>query len=100
MSILKASKKLPVVVADLTPVAKAVLKHFADLDYEVNGEQISQQCWEVGIHKGGIFKAIVGLKTALRIRIERVDGGTQVEAGIGLLESQGMFPCWRSGPCW
>jgi hypothetical protein len=90
MSILKASKILPVAVADLTPAATAVMKHFADLDYEVNGEQISQKCWGIGIHKGGTFKAIVGLKTALRIRIETIGTSTHLDAGIGLLESQGI----------
>jgi len=90
MSLFKASKILSVAVADLTPVAQALMKHFADLNYEVNGEQTGRHCWEIGIHKGGIFKAIVGLKTALRIRIETIGTSTQIEAGIGLLESQGI----------
>ena len=91
MSILKACKTLPVAVADLMPVAEAVTKHFADLDYEVSGEQTGPQRWEIGIHKGGTFRAVVGMKVALRIRIETIGSTTRVEAGIGLLESQGIY---------
>ncbi len=90
MSLFKVAKTVPGSVADLGPVVRAVMKHFTDLDYEVRREQSSPQCWEIGIHKGGTFKAIVGLKTALRIRIETIGTSTQVEAGIGLLESQGI----------
>jgi hypothetical protein len=90
MSLLKASHVVPATVTDLAPVAHSVMKHFADLDYEVSGEQAGPQCWEVGIHKGGAFRAIVGMKVALRIRIETIGASTQVNAGIGLLESQGV----------
>ena len=87
MSIFKASKVVPAAVADLSTVAQALAEHFSALDYEVTSEQADPQCWEIGIHKGGTFQAIIGMKTALRIRIQSVEGGTQIEAGIGFLES-------------
>jgi hypothetical protein len=90
MGLLKASRIIHATLPDLTPVGQAVMAHFADRDYEVNGEQTGPQCWEVGIHKGGTFRAIVGMKVALRIRIETIGTSTQVEASIGLLESQGI----------
>jgi hypothetical protein len=90
MSIFKASKVVPAAVADLSTVAQALAEHFSALDYEVTSEQADPQCWEIGIHKGGTFQAIIGMKTALRIRIQSVEGGTQIEAGIGFLESQGI----------
>jgi hypothetical protein len=90
MSVFRVTKLVPATTADLTPVAQAVMKHFADQDYEVSGEQAGPQCWEIGIHKGGTFRAIVGMKVALRIRIKTVDMSTQMEARIGMLESQGI----------
>jgi hypothetical protein len=90
MSIFKTSKVIPVAVADLAPVAREVMKHFAEMDYEVSGEQITPHRWEIALHKGGTFQAITGMKTALRIRIEAIGASTQVEAGIGLLDSQGI----------
>jgi hypothetical protein len=77
-------------VDDLGPVAQAVARNFEERDFEVQVTALSPQCWEIGIHKGGAFQAIIGMKTALRIRIQSVEGGTQIEAGIGLLESQGI----------
>jgi hypothetical protein len=35
-------------------------------------------------------KSVLGLKTALRLRIETVGGATRIDAGIGLLESQAV----------
>jgi hypothetical protein len=90
MSVFKASKLIRTATIDLAPVAQSLAEHFASLDYEVTSEQADPRCWEIGIHKGGTFQAIIGLKTALRIRIQSVEGGTQIEAGIGLLESQGI----------
>jgi len=90
LPVFNAVKMIYAKVTDLAPIAQAVMKHFAYLDYEVTSEQARPQCWEIGIHKGGTFQAIIGMKTALRIRIQSVEGGTQIEAGIGLLESQGI----------
>jgi hypothetical protein len=100
MSIFKAEKIIPAMVVDLAPVAQAVKKHFANLDYEVSCEQTGPQCWEIGIHKGGTFRAIVGMKVALRVRIETIGASTQVNAGIGLLESQGISTAVSMLACW
>jgi ribosomal protein L40E len=90
MSIFKTSKTIPATLTDLTPVAQAVMKHFARQDYEVSDQQPGPKCWEIGIHKGGIFRAVIGMKTALRIRIETIGANTEVGACIGLLDSQGI----------
>jgi hypothetical protein len=100
LSVFRVTKLVPATTADLAPVAQAVMKHFADQDYEVSGDQTGPQCWEIGIHKGGTFQAIIGLKTALRIRIETIGASTQVNAGIGLLESQGISTAVSMLACW
>jgi hypothetical protein len=90
MSIVKHTQVIPVNVSDLTSVAQAVALNFEGRGFDVHVTAFSQQCQEIGIHKGGTFQAIIGMKTALRIHIQSVEGGTQIEAGIGLLESQGI----------
>jgi len=45
---------------------------------------------QVSIRRGGIFKAIIGLKTALNVRIEPVANGTKVEAGVGIFGQQAI----------
>jgi hypothetical protein len=100
MSLFSASKTIPVTVPDLAPVARAVMKRFGDWDFEVGAEPAGPHRWEIGIHKGGIFQAVIGMKTALRIRIETVGSSTQVSASIGLLESQGVSSAVSMLACW
>ena len=45
---------------------------------------------QVSIRKGGTFKAIIGMKTALNVRIEPVANGTTVEAGVGIFGQQAI----------
>jgi hypothetical protein len=45
---------------------------------------------QVSIRRGGTFKAIIGLKTALNVRIEPVANGTKVEAGVGIFGQQAI----------
>ena len=45
---------------------------------------------QVSIRKGGTFKAIIGMKTALNIKIEPVANGTTVDAGVGTFGQQAV----------
>lgn len=90
MSILKSTQVVPLTVADLAPIARSVARKFEDRGFAVHLTSTGPQCQEIGITQGGIFKAVLGLKTALRLRIETVGGATRIDAGIGLLESQAI----------
>ena len=45
---------------------------------------------QVSIRRGGTFKAIIGLRSALNIRIEPQANGTRVEAGVGIFGQQAI----------
>ena len=45
---------------------------------------------QVSIRKGGTFKAIIGMKTALNIKIEPVANGTTVDARVGIFGQQAV----------
>jgi len=45
---------------------------------------------QVSIRKGGTFKAIIGMMTALNIKIEPVANGTTVDAGVGIFGQQAV----------
>ena len=45
---------------------------------------------QVSIRKGGTFKAIIGMKSALNIKIEPVANGTTVDAGVGIFGQQAI----------
>ena len=90
MGTFNSSKTFPYVVEDLAPVARDVMKHFEDQDFEVTETNIPMGGTQVSIRKGGTFKAIIGMKTALNIKIEPVANGTTVDAGVGIFGQQAI----------
>ena len=90
MGTFNSSKTFPYVVEDLAPVAQEVMGHFEGQDYEVTETNIPTGGVQVSIRRGGTFKAIIGMKTALNIKIEPQANGTRVEAGVGIFGQQAI----------
>src|SRR3954453_20849069 len=95
MGTFNSSKTFPFFVEDVAPVAQDVMRHFEDQDFEVTETNLPMGGGEVSIRKGGTFKAIIGMKTALNIKIEPVANGTTVDAGVGSL-GRPSIPTWRA----
>src|SRR5918992_1832801 len=83
MGTFSSSHTVPYTVEDLYPVAQDVMSHFEQQQFEVTETHIPTGGVQVSIRRGGTFKAIIGLKTALNIKIEPQANGTNVEAGGG-----------------
>ena len=90
MGTFNSSKTFPYFVEDIAPVAQDVMDHFKGQDFEVTETNISTGGVQVSIRKGGTFKAIIGMKTALNIKIEPVANGTTVDAGVGIFGQQAV----------
>ena len=90
MGTFNSTKTFPYHVEDVAPVAQDVMDHFKDQDFEVTETNISTGGVQVSIRKGGTFKAIIGMKTALNIKIEPVANGTTVDAGVGIFGQQAV----------
>ena len=90
MGAFSSSRTVPHVVEDLSAVAQDVMRHFEDQDYEVTETHIPTGGVQVSIRRGGTFKAIIGLRSALNIRIEPVANGTRVDAGVGIFGQQAI----------
>jgi hypothetical protein len=90
MGIFKASKEFEITVPDLGPVAEAVMQHFREHGYEVSGERTLLQGWDISLHKGNAFHAVLGLQSALKIQIETAGTITQVRVGIGIFGQQAI----------
>ena len=90
MGTFNSSKTFPYVVEDLAPVARDVMDHFEGQDFEVTETNVPTGGTQVSIRRGGTFKAIIGMKTALNIKIEPVSNGTTVEAGVGIFGQQAI----------
>ena len=90
MGTFNSSKTVPYVAEDIAPVARDVMRHFEEQDFEVTETNIPMGGVQVSIRKGGTFKAIIGMKTALNIKIEPQANGTRVEAGVGIFGQQAI----------
>jgi hypothetical protein len=64
--------------------------HFEQQGYEVTETHIPSGGVQVSIRRGGTFKAIIGMKTALNIKIEPQANGSKVEAGVGIFGQQAI----------
>ena len=90
MGTFNSSKTFPYFVEDVAPVAQDVMDHFEQQDYEVTETNIPTGGVQVSIRRGGTFKAIIGMKTALNIKVEPVANGTTVDAGVGIFGQQAI----------
>jgi len=90
MGTFNSTKTFPYSVEDIAPVAQDVMDHFEAQDFEVTETNIPMGGAQVSIRKGGTFKAIIGMKTALNIKIEPVANGTTVDAGVGIFGQQAI----------
>jgi hypothetical protein len=88
VSVFKSEKLIWISVPDLTPVGHELVKHFQERGFEVTGEQNEQGGWDISITKGGVFKAVLGLKTALKVEIKSQPGATLIRAGTGIFGRQ------------
>jgi hypothetical protein len=90
MGTFNSTKTFPYFVEDIAPVAQEVMRHFEAQDFEVTETNLPMGGAQVSIRKGGTFKAIIGMKTALNIKIEPVANGTTVDAGVGIFGQQAI----------
>lgn len=88
MGVFKSERYIPKRLGSLTPVAEDLMLHFRHQGFEVMGEETITGGWDISIHKGGLFKAVLGMKTALKVSIEPSGNGTVVKAGIGIFGQQ------------
>jgi hypothetical protein len=90
MGTFSSSRTVPYHVENLAPVAQDVMRHFEQQDYEVTETHIPTGGVQVSIRRGGTFKAIIGMRSALNIKIEPEANGTRVEAGVGIFGQQAI----------
>ncbi len=90
MGTFSSSHTYPYVVEDLVPVAQDVMRHFEQQEFEVTETPLEAGGVQVSIRRGGTFKAIIGMKTALNVKIEPATDGTKVDAGVGIFGQQAI----------
>lgn len=75
----------------LPDMAGSLQEHFERDGYEVNVTELSTGGYDISITKGGVFKAVLGMKTALKITLTPLsDKSIAFEAGVGIFGQQAI----------
>ena len=72
----------------IPPLAEALERQLVAEGYEVKTESIVTGGMQVSLSKGGMFKKVAGLKTALNVKITPSDNAILVDASIGIFGQQ------------
>ena len=90
MGTFKSQKRLVGAAPMLSQVANGVASEFRADGYEVCLINLSSGGAEVSITKGGLFKGIMGLRTALKIQLIPFGNDIDFEAGVGIFGQQAI----------
>lgn len=75
--------------ASLIPsMANKITNHFKAEGYDSDVKISELGTYDISLTKGGMFKAVLGLKTALKITLKPESNGVSFDAGIGIFGQQ------------
>ena len=85
------TKKMIVAPASLIPeMGERIGQSFKAEGFEVNSIKLSNGGYDVSITKGGMFKAVLGMKTALKISLTPQGGNVLFDASVGIFGQQAI----------
>ena len=74
----------------ISTIATHIKEVFQNDGYEVKVDELSSGAYDISISKGGIFKAILGMKTALKVSLIPRSHDIYFEAGVGIWGQQAI----------
>lgn len=69
-------------------MANKITEHFKSQGYEVDVQVSDLGTYDISLTKGGMFKAVLGLKTALKVTLKSELDKVSFDAGIGIFGQQ------------
>lgn len=86
-----STKKVLYGSASLIPIiANRIQEEFQNEGYEVAMDALSSGGYDISITKGGVFKAVLGMKTALKVTLLPQGSNINFEAGVGIWGQQAI----------
>lgn len=86
-----STKKILYGSTSLIPtIANRIQEEFKNEGYDVAMDALSSGGYDISISKGGIFKAILGMKTALKVTLLPQGSNINFEAGVGIWGQQAI----------
>lgn len=88
MAAFKTTKMLNASPLLIPMMAKRIQEEFVADGYDVKLDALSSGGYDISITKGGFFKAVLGMRTALKVTLLPGAGTVNFEAGIGIFGQQ------------
>ena len=88
MAIFHSSKLIAATESAIPAMEQNIVNYFTGEGYECSSAPLCGGGRQVSVTKGGIFRAILGLRTALDIRLRPQNNGVLVDAGVGIFGQQ------------
>ena len=86
-----STKKILYGSTSLIPtIATHIQEEFQNEGYEVAMDALSSGGYDISITKGGVFKAVLGMKTALKVTLLPQGSNIHFEAGVGIWGQQAI----------
>ena len=86
-----STKKILYGSTSLIPtIANRIQEEFQRDGYEVAMDALSSGGYDISITKGGLFKAVLGMKTALKVTLLPQGSSIHFEAGVGIWGQQAL----------
>lgn len=90
MGIFKSTRLFYNAVTHTDAVANSLMSSMRYDGYEVDGVKLPSGDWDISIKKGNLFRAVLGLQTALKIVISPATPHVYVKAGVGIFGQQAI----------
>lgn len=86
-----STKKILYGSTSLIPnIANRIQEEFQNDGFEVAMDALSSGGYDISITKGGVFKAVLGMKTALKVTLLPQGSNINFEAGVGIWGQQAI----------
>lgn len=90
MATYSTQKLLDASAAQITQIAEAIRKDFADDGFEVYVDTLMSGGRDISITKGNLFKAVLGMRSALKISLTPRQSGVYFDANVGIYGQQAI----------
>lgn len=88
MSVFKKQEILNASASMIPEMAESIRQEFLKDDFEVNVEPLLNGGRDISISKGGIFKAVLGMRSALKVTLVPQADGIAFDASVGVFGQQ------------
>ncbi len=90
MGTFKSSKIINGSPTLIPQAGRDVMNYFLAEGYDVIGDSLISGGYDISVSKGNMFKAVLGMNTALKILIRPQTGQIAIEAGVGIFGQQAL----------